>query len=72
MMMAEPITFVRLADGTLLQREADGAFRPVASGTDLAKLAALTDAEMERMAATDPDHPGFDDDFWAGATRKTN
>lgn len=64
---AEPITFTRLADGTLLQRQADGAFRPVPSGSDRAKLAALTDAEIERMATTDPDHPALDDDFWAGA-----
>lgn len=65
---AEPITFTRLTDGTLLQRQADGAFRPVASETDHAKLAALTDAEIERMATTDPDHPALDDAFWAGVS----
>lgn len=68
---AEPITFTRLADGTLLQRHPDGAFRPVATGSDRAKLAALTEAEIERMATTDPDHPGLDDDFWAGAVVPT-
>lgn len=68
---AEPITFTRLTDGTLLQRQPDGAFRPVASTTDHAKLAALTDAQIEAMAASDPDHPGLDDDFWAGASTAT-
>ena len=67
----EPITFTRLSDGTLLQRQADGAFRPVASTSDRAKLAALTEAEIERMATTDPDHPALDDDFWAAAVAPT-
>ena len=65
--MTESITFARLSDGTLLQRQADGVFRPVASASDRAKLAALTEAEIDRMATTDPDHPALDDDFWAGA-----
>lgn len=64
---AETTTFTRLSDGTLLQDHADGAFRPVASSSDRAKLAALTDAEIEWMATTDPDHPGLDEDFWEGA-----
>ena len=63
---ADPIVFTRLADGTLLRRDSDGAFRPVASGTDHARLAALSEAEIDEMADSDPDHPGLDDAFWAG------
>ncbi len=62
---ADPTTFTRLDDGTLLQRHADGAFRPVPSQTDHARLAALTDDAIEVMASSDPDHPGLDDAFWA-------
>lgn len=63
---ADPIIFTRLADGTLLRRDADGAFRPVASETDQARLAALSEAEIEEMSASDPDHPGLDDTVWDG------
>ena len=67
--MANPdeIAFARLADGTLLQRHPDGSFRPVASRSDRARIAALTDAEIEDMAASDPDHAPLDDAFWDGA-----
>lgn len=64
---ADAITFTRLADGTLLQRHPDGAFRPVTPESDRAKLAALTEAEIERMSVSDPDHPGLDDAFWDGS-----
>ncbi|SFM54883.1 BrnA antitoxin family protein [Methylobacterium pseudosasicola] len=66
---ADTITFTRLADGTLLQRHPDGAFRPVVAQSDRAKLAALTDEEIERMSACDPDHPGLDDAFWERTAR---
>ena len=26
----------------------------------------MTDAEIERMAQSDPDHPALDDEFWRG------
>ena len=61
---AESITFARLADGTLLQRQPDGTYRPVESGTDRARLASLSEDEI--MAVSDPDHPGLDEAFWAG------
>ncbi|CAM3258924.1 MULTISPECIES: BrnA antitoxin family protein [Methylobacterium] len=64
---ADAITFMSLADGTLLQRHPDGAFRPVVAESDRAKLAALTEDEVERMSATDLDHPGLDDAFWERA-----
>jgi uncharacterized protein (DUF4415 family) len=64
MRSAKAIVFTRLSDGTILQRRADGSFRPVKDKTDYAKLAKLSEDEIERMAHSDPDHPGLDDDFW--------
>jgi uncharacterized protein (DUF4415 family) len=63
---ANPILFTRLADGSLLRRQPDGSFRVVDDKTDRARLAALSDAEIERMAASDADHPPLDDAFWSG------
>jgi uncharacterized protein (DUF4415 family) len=63
---ARPIVFTRLADGTLLQRRRDGSFRPVRGKSDRVRLADLTDAEIERMARSDPDHPALDEEFWRG------
>jgi len=63
---ASTITFTRLADGTLLQRQSDGSFRPATSDTDHDRLAKLTDAQIEAMSVSDPDHPALDDDFWQG------
>jgi hypothetical protein len=67
---ATEILFTRRSDGTLLLREPDGSYRPAVEISDLAKLAALTDAEIEVMAASDPDHPALDDNFWAGVNEK--
>ena len=61
---ADAITFTRLADGTLLQRQPDGTFRPIDSGSDHVRLAALTEEAIEHMSASDPDHPGLDEAFW--------
>ena len=58
------LNFTRLPDGTLLQRQADGSYKPTKSLTDHARLARLTDDNIERMV--DPDHPPLDDAFWAG------
>lgn len=66
-----PIVFTRLSDGTLLRRDAEGNFRPVASETDLEALSHLTDDEIEAMAASDPDHPALDDRFWREADRRS-
>jgi uncharacterized protein (DUF4415 family) len=69
--MNEPnkLTFVRLSDGTVLQRQADGGFQPVPTLTDFARLAQLTEDEIEAMAASDPDHPGTDDALLESAAR---
>jgi uncharacterized protein (DUF4415 family) len=64
-MASADTVFTRLADGTLLLRQADGSYRPIASETDHDRIDRLTDDEIERMAASDPDHPALDDAFWA-------
>lgn len=64
--MRTATNFARLADGSWLQRQEDGSYRPIQSKTDLATLAKLSDDEIEGMAADDPDHPPLDDAFWAG------
>jgi uncharacterized protein (DUF4415 family) len=61
---AKPIVFARLSDGTILQRRRDGSFRAVKDKTDYARLAKLSEDEIERMAQSDPDHPGLDAEFW--------
>jgi uncharacterized protein (DUF4415 family) len=65
--MARPsITFTQLSDGTVLERQADGSYRPVEPRTDWARVDALSEDEIESMAASDPDHPPLDGAFWAG------
>ena len=66
---ASELTFVQLGDGTVLQRQPDGAFQPVPTLTDFARLAQLTEDEIEAMAASDPDHPGTDDALLESAVR---
>jgi uncharacterized protein (DUF4415 family) len=61
---AKLVVFTRLADGTLLQRRSDGTFKPVRDRSDRARIARWTDAEIEKMAASDPDHPPLDAEFW--------
>lgn len=67
--MARAIRFTRLADGTVLRRQPDGSYRPARTRTDWKRIAALTDAEIERLAASDPDHPPLDAAFWAGVDK---
>jgi uncharacterized protein (DUF4415 family) len=69
MAAARSITFTRLADGTLLQRRRDGTFHPVRDRTDLARLKALTVADIETMSKSDPDHPALDNSFWKSVTK---
>jgi uncharacterized protein (DUF4415 family) len=66
---AKSIIFTRLADGTLLQRRPDGTFKPIRDKSDHARMARWTDAEIEKMATSDPDHPPLDDEFWKAAER---
>ena len=66
MASVKPITFTQLADGTLLRRHSDGSFRPVRDKSDRTRIDQWTDAEIEKMAASDPDHPALDAAFWKG------
>jgi|SRR6185436_13713285 uncharacterized protein (DUF4415 family) len=60
------VTFTQLSDGTLLRRRPDGSFKPVRSKSDRNRINQWTDAEIEKMAASDPDHPPLDAAFWRG------
>jgi uncharacterized protein (DUF4415 family) len=62
----KPITFTRLSDGTLLRRRPDGSFTPMRSKSRRTLIARWSDSEIEKMAASDPDHPALDDEFWRG------
>lgn len=64
---ASKITFVHLSDGTILERQPDGSFRPTIPLSDLHRLATLTEDEIEEMASSDPDHPASDDEVLANA-----
>jgi putative transcriptional regulator len=59
--MSEPdiVTVRKLSDGTLLQVMPDGSTRPYVSSTktDLARLQAMTEEEIEANALSDPDNP---------------
>lgn len=63
----DPTGFLALADGTIVLRHPDGDFQAVRSETDDGRLATMPDAEIERHASGDPDHPALDDAFWASA-----
>ena len=65
----KPTTFTRLADGTLLRRRPDGSFQPVRSRSDRVQIGRWTDAEIEKMASSDPDHPPLDAAFWKGVDK---
>jgi uncharacterized protein (DUF4415 family) len=57
-------SFTRLADGTLLLRQADGTYHPVTSQSNHAALNKVTDDQIEHWSKNDPDHLGLDDAFW--------
>ena len=48
-------TASRRSDGTLVEMLPDGRIRPLADKTDWQRLRAMTDAEVEAAAASDPD-----------------
>lgn len=66
------MTFIRLHDGTTLERQADGTYRPVQTMTDWTYLDSLSEDQIETMAATDPYHPALDDAFWEGADARAS
>jgi uncharacterized protein (DUF4415 family) len=59
---------VTTTDGRLLFEQADGSYRPAPSGqTDWARVDAMSEAELERAIADDPDDPANDPSFWQRA-----
>ena len=56
------------SDGSVVQVLPDGSTRPLKNETDLEALKAMTDEEIERQIAVDPDvAPVLDEDFWENA-----
>jgi uncharacterized protein (DUF4415 family) len=66
-----PNVFTRLPDGTLVQRQDDGSYRPVETHMDWDRIKRLTEEEIEEWSRTDPDHPGADAAFWKGVPAKS-
>ncbi len=58
----ERITRAKLVDGKVMIEQADGTYREAEDRTDQARLDALTDADIERMAKEDGDADSFPDD----------
>lgn len=56
-----------LVDGKAYERKPDGTLVPLAGKTDWKKLDRTSAAEVERIAATDPDGPPMTDEEWAAA-----
>jgi putative transcriptional regulator len=56
------ISVRRLDDGTFVQELADSTFRRIESRTDWARLAAMTEEEIEANALADEDNPPFTDE----------
>ncbi len=64
----EVITGAMLTEvGEVLIERPDGGYRRAKGSTDWRRVNALTDAEIERAAQTDPDAPLLDERFWATA-----
>jgi uncharacterized protein (DUF4415 family) len=63
--------FKRLTDGTVLERQDDGSYRPAQTHMDWNRINRLTEEEIEEWSRTDPDHPGTDAEFWKGVPAKT-
>ena len=59
---------ITTTDGRVLIEQPDGAYRPVESQTDWARLDAMTEEEVERLAAEDMAELGIDPDWMAHAT----
>jgi uncharacterized protein (DUF4415 family) len=69
--MADPTNFKVLADGTVLQRQKNGSYRPVKAQTDWEHLSRLSEEEIEAWSRSDPDHPALDAEFWKGVDART-
>ncbi|MFT4041175.1 MAG: hypothetical protein QM692_23540 [Thermomicrobiales bacterium] len=59
----------RLPDGSIVQVMPDGTTRPLEDRTDWARLAAMTEEEIEANALADPDNPPLTPDELARMRR---
>jgi uncharacterized protein (DUF4415 family) len=59
---------ITTTDGKVLIEQPDGTYRPAASQTDWARLDAMTDEEVERLASEDMAELGIDPDWTEHAT----
>ena len=68
-MRSAPITkAITITDGRVLIEQPDGTYRPAASQTDWARLDAMTEDEVERLAAEDMAELGIDPNWMEQAT----
>jgi uncharacterized protein (DUF4415 family) len=63
----DPIKAVLTQDGRVLIEQPDGSYRPTNRRTDWDRVRAMTDAEVEAAAASDPDALPLDAGFWQSA-----
>jgi len=54
-------------DGRVLIEQPDGSYRPARRRTDWDRIRAMTEAEIEAAAASDPDALPLDEAFWRTA-----
>jgi len=54
-------------DGQVMIEQPDGSYRKSESMTDLPRVSALSDEEIDAAAHADADAPPLDDAFWANA-----
>ena len=59
---------ITTSDGRVLIEQPDGTYRPAASQTDWGRLDAMTEEEVERLAAEDMAELGMDPDWMEQAT----
>ena len=56
-----------LLDGKMFERRPDGSLVPLKGRTNWKKLDAMSEEDIERIAANDPDGPPMTDEEWARA-----
>jgi uncharacterized protein (DUF4415 family) len=54
-----------LIDGKVYEQRQDGSLMPLVDQTDHARMAAMTDEEIEAEATIDPESPPMTDEEWA-------
>jgi uncharacterized protein (DUF4415 family) len=63
----EPIVRAVLLEGKMYEKKPDGTLVPLKDRTNWVKLDAMSEEEIERIAADDPDGPSMTDEEWARA-----